>query len=164
MSLRVNLGMLSECIVFLPPAKSSPPFLGGGSASPTNRRRCGISLPAQPWIIRGRAIPTYARHMKAAPGARYRTQRSGRLGGTRSQHTPTGLSGPQGRVRPLGFFFLLLFLLDSIGASRGKVRLGSFGETFLPGTTVHLHRMEDRVCRPRPSRTHVPTYLAVAQE
>lgn len=102
---------------------------------------------------------TYARHMKAAPGARYRTQGSGRLGGTRSQHTPTGLSGPQGRGPSTRDFFLLLFLLDSIGASRGKVRLGGFGEAFLPGTTVHLHRMEDRASASRPSCTHVPTYL-----
>lgn len=133
-SLHVSVGMLSECVVFFTPCQVLTPFFGGGGWVGLTDKSSSV------WnITHGCALDhqgtgdTYARHMKAAPGTRYRTQTSGSWWNPLAytdRSVGTAGTGPSTR----GIFYCYSFLIPSelLGV---KLYWGGFGEAFLPGTT-----------------------------
>lgn len=123
-----------NALFFLPPAKSSPPFLGGGVGRPHRQIIFGVEYHSRLCALDHQGTgDTYARHMKAAPGTRYRTQTSGSWWNPLAytdRSVGTAGTGPSTR----GIFYCYSFLIPSelLGV---KLYWGGFGEAFLPGTT-----------------------------
>lgn len=121
-----------NALFFYPPAKSSPPFLGGGR--PHRQIILGVEYHSRLSALDHQGTgDTYARHMKVAPGTQYRTQTSGSWWNPLAytdRSVGTAGTGPSTR----GIFYCYSFLIPSelLGV---KLYWGGFGEAFLPGTT-----------------------------